>query len=143
MTDTEIKIPSFLPVLTKATHDWIERFGVPYVVLAADVVTDPVLLQFRQPAQGEGGYDTIVLNVSTTATGNLQFGDDYMSFNCRFGGKEHQIFLNYEQIMSMYDRNTMAAVGISDYGFAVAWFKGRSETPAEPVKKKPALKLVH
>lgn len=143
MTDTKIKIPSFLPNLTKAAHDWVERFGVAHVVLAADVVTDPVLLQFRRPSQVEGGYDIIVLNVSTAATGNLQFGDDFMSFNCRFSGKDHQVFLNYEQIMSMYDRDTMAAVGISEYEYALAWFKGREETPVEPVKKKPSLKLVH
>lgn len=143
MTDTKVEIPSFLPHLVKAAHDWVEKFGVAYIVLAADVVTDPVLLQFRQPSQVEGGYDTIVLNVSTRATGNLNFADDYMSFNCRFGGKEHQVFLNYEQIMSVYDRETMAAIGVSDYEYALAWFNARNETPAEPVKKKPALKLVH
>lgn len=143
MTDTKTEIPSFLPHLTKTAHEWIERFGVPYVILAADVVTDPVLLQFRQPTDVEGGYDVIILNVSTAATSSLQFGDDYMSFNCRFRGKDHQVFLNYEQIMIIHDRDTMAAVGISNYDFAVAWFKGREATPAEPVKKKPTLKLVH
>jgi len=145
-SEKEIVVPSFLPHFAEATHRWVCEFDVPYVQLFADFVTDPVLLGFTQPAQGEGAVPTIVLNVNPAATGNLNFGPEYLTFNCRFGGKEHNVVLAYQQIAVMYGRTTLIGQPVCDYASAKSWFENFGDGQAKedvPVKSKPSLKLVH
>jgi len=142
----EIVVPNFLPYFAEASHRWISEFDTPFVQLYADVVTDPMLLGFTIPAPAEGGLPTIVLNVSSTATGNLNFGPEFITFNCRFGGKEHSIVLAYQQIAAMYGRETGIGQPICDYASAKSWFEnfGNGQSKEDvPVKAKPSLKLVH
>lgn len=142
----EIVVPSFLPHIAEATHRWVCEFDTPHVQLFADFVTDPVLLGFTVPAQGNGTVPTIILNASPSATGNLNFGPEYLTFNCRFGGKEHSVVLAYQQIAAIYGRETAIGNPICDYASAKSWFEnfGNGQSKEDvPVKAKPSLKLVH
>ena len=68
------------PYLLRALHEWISDSGeTPHIVVdaAAEGVTVP--RQFVKDGK-------IVLNVSFSATQMLKLGNDFVSFEARFGG---------------------------------------------------------
>lgn len=142
MTTETKDLPPIAPFIVHAVYDWINSFGgTAYIRLYADFVKDPVLQRYRTKAPVADGLDTIILNVSPSAAPNINFGES-LTFSCRFGGKEHDVVVAYEQIEAIYDRETIAGSPITPYGAALEWFNETTEQP-QPVRQKPALKVVH
>ena len=58
-------------------------------------------MQFVQNGQ-------IVLNTSPTAVGNLQLGNDAVTFNARFGGQPFALYIPLNAVLAIYARENGA-----------------------------------
>ncbi len=90
------------PYLLQAYYDWLmDNDLTPHVVVDASVPGTQVPQQYVKDGQ-------IVLNITSTAVGNLQIGHDFIEFNARFGGVPQQVVLPMAAIVAIYARENGA-----------------------------------
>ena len=88
------------PYLLRALHEWISDSNcTPHIVVDAGAAGVEVPRQYVQDGK-------IVLNVSWSATGHLQLGNDELSFNGRFGGVSMQVRVPVNAVLAIYARET-------------------------------------
>lgn len=69
------------PYLLRAYYDWlVDNSFTPYLVVDATYLGVNVPVEYVKDGQ-------IVLNLSASATGNLQLTNDFIQFNARFKGE--------------------------------------------------------
>ena len=100
MSDTESNSPgSTKPYLVRAIHEWCTDNGLtPYLAVS---VTEQVRVPAEHVRQGE-----IVLNVGVLATDKLVIDNDAVSFQARFSGRVHQIFVPMDNVVAIYAKET-------------------------------------
>jgi stringent starvation protein B len=85
------------PYLIRAMYEWCCDSGyVPHIAVVVDERTQ-VPREFVK--NGE-----IVLNLGPTATNKLELGNEFVSFQARFGGVAREIFIPVGNIRSIYAR---------------------------------------
>ncbi|NRD75358.1 ClpXP protease specificity-enhancing factor [Shewanella sp. VB17] len=90
------------PYLLQAYYDWLmDNELTPHVVVDAYVPGTQVPQQYVKDGQ-------IVLNITSSAVGNLQIGHEYIEFNARFGGVPQQVVLPMAAIVAIYARENGA-----------------------------------
>ncbi|MDP5136669.1 ClpXP protease specificity-enhancing factor [Rheinheimera baltica] len=90
------------PYLLRAFYEWIvDNSCTPYLVVDATANGVKVPTQFIQNGQ-------IVLNVLPSAVGNLQLGNDAITFNARFGGQPFALFIPVSAVLAIYARENGA-----------------------------------
>ncbi|MEO3677573.1 ClpXP protease specificity-enhancing factor [Rheinheimera sp. FR7-31] len=90
------------PYLLRAFYDWIvDNNCTPYLVVDATVHGVKVPMQFVQNGQ-------IVLNTAPTAVGNLQLGNDAVTFSARFGGHPFALYIPLNAVLAIYARENGA-----------------------------------
>lgn len=90
------------PYLLQAYYDWLmDNELTPHVVVDAYVPGTQVPQQYVKDGQ-------IVLNIMSSAVGNLQIGHDFIEFNARFGGVPQQVLLPMASIVAIYARENGA-----------------------------------
>ena len=90
------------PYLLRAFYDWIiDNKCTPYLVVDANYPDVRVPQQFVQNGQ-------IVLNVLPSAVGNLQLGNDFVTFNARFGGQPFALSVPVKAVLAIYARENGA-----------------------------------
>lgn len=90
------------PYLLRAFYDWIiDNKCTPYLVVDATYPAVKVPQQFVQNGQ-------IVLNVLPSAVGNLQLGNDLVTFNARFGGQPFALSIPMKAVLAIYARENGA-----------------------------------
>lgn len=90
------------PYLLRAFYDWIiDNKCTPYLVVDATYPAVKVPQQFVQNGQ-------IVLNVLPSAVGNLQLGNDLVTFNARFGGQPFALSIPIRAVLAIYARENGA-----------------------------------
>lgn len=90
------------PYLLRAFYDWIiDNKCTPYLVVDATYPAVKVPQQFVQNGQ-------IVLNVLPSAVGNLQLGNDIVSFNARFSGHPFALSIPVKAVLAIYARENGA-----------------------------------
>ncbi|MFC4655326.1 MULTISPECIES: ClpXP protease specificity-enhancing factor [Rheinheimera] len=90
------------PYLVRAFYDWIvDNNLTPYLVVNATVRGVKVPQQHVQNGQ-------IVLNINPSAIGNLQMGNDFISFNARFGGQPFALSVPVKAVLAIYARENGA-----------------------------------
>ena len=68
-------------------HEWItDSDQTPHIVVDASMAGVEVPRQYVQNGK-------IILNVSTSATSNLNLGNDFVRFRARFGATTHDVFV--------------------------------------------------
>ena len=88
------------PYLLRAMHEWIsDSQCTPHVVVDAGVAGVAVPRQFVQDGK-------IVLNISWNATGQLQLGNEELSFDGRFGGASMHVRVPMVAVLAIYARET-------------------------------------
>jgi stringent starvation protein B len=93
-------VKSRRPYLLRAMHEWIcDSQCTPHVVVDAGVKGVEVPRQYVQDGK-------IVLNVSWTATAQLQLGNEELSFNGRFGGTSMHVRVPLAAVLAIYARET-------------------------------------
>ena len=88
------------PYLLRALHEWISDSNcTPHIVVDAGVTGVEVPRQYVQDGK-------IVLNVSWSATGQLQMGNEELQFNGRFGGASMHVRIPIGAVLAIYARET-------------------------------------
>jgi stringent starvation protein B len=88
------------PYLLRAMHEWIsDSQCTPHLVVDAGATGVEVPRQYVQDGK-------IVLNVSWSATAQLQLGNDELSFSGRFGGASMQVRVPIAAVLAIYARET-------------------------------------
>lgn len=90
------------PYLLRAFYDWLlDNQLTPHLVV--DVMRPDVQVPMEFARDGQ-----IVLNIAPRAVGNLQLGDDAVSFNARFGGVPRQVLVPMAAVLAIYARENGA-----------------------------------
>jgi stringent starvation protein B len=98
-----MNLPSTKPYLIRAIHEWCSDNGfTPHVVVQAD---GRVRVPREHVKNGQ-----IVLNIAHEATGGLQIGNDFISFQARFGGVARDIFFPIGNVAAIYARENGAGM---------------------------------
>jgi len=93
-------VKSRRPYLLRAMHEWIsDSQCTPHLVVDAGIAGVEVPRQYVQDGK-------IVLNVSWTATAQLQIGNEEIAFNGRFGGNSMQVRVPVAAVLAIYARET-------------------------------------
>jgi stringent starvation protein B len=131
------------PYLLRAFYEWIvDNNCTPYLVVDATVGGVKVPTQFIQNGQ-------IVLNVLPSAVGNLQLGNDAVTFNARFGGQPFALYIPVNAVLAIYAKENGAGTVFTleeeedEAEFFNATLEDDTEPPEPPKPKKAShLKVV-
>ena len=92
--------PSKRPYLIRAMHEWITDIGqTPHVVV--DASCDQVVVPEQHVSNGK-----IILNLSLSATQNLELGNHRIEFSARFSGADFTVYLPVDSILGIYARES-------------------------------------
>lgn len=124
------------PYLVRALIDWIvDNDCTPFVAVASELdgVTVP-------PGTAKDGR--VVLNLSASATRNLQISNELLTVDCRFGGQPFHVTVPMGAVVAVFAREN--GEGMSFEPEQAAEAPAAPETPATkpPPKKGPKLTLV-
>ncbi|OOF56203.1 ClpXP protease specificity-enhancing factor [Rodentibacter genomosp. 2] len=86
------------PYLLRAYYDWLsDNDFTPYLVVDATYWGVNVPVEYVKDGQ-------IVLNLSASATGNLQLTNDFIQFNARFNGVARELYIPMGAALAIYAR---------------------------------------
>ena len=84
------------PYLIRAIYEWIlDNSLTPY--LAVDATQDNVSVPMAYVKDGQ-----VVLDLSPSAVRELHISNDVVTFDARFGGQPHNIYVPIKSVMAMY-----------------------------------------
>ena len=104
----EVTMTDRKPYLLRAIYQWIvDNDCTPHLVIAAPGAgwVHGVPLHLLQE-------EMLVLNISPTATVNLSIDNDSVTFNTRFGGQPHQVWVSMQAIVSLIARETGEGINL-------------------------------
>lgn len=88
------------PYLLRAIHEWIsDSQCTPHIVVDAAMAGVEVPRQYVRDGK-------IILNVSWSATAQLQLGNDEVTFTGRFGGASLHVRVPIAAVLAIYARET-------------------------------------
>ena len=100
--------PPKRPYLLRAMHQWISDSGyTPHAIVDAAGAG----VQVPQAFVKEG---KIVLNLSYSATQQLELSNDWVEFNARFSGVVHHVRFPVNAVLGVYARETGEGMEFSD-----------------------------
>lgn len=86
------------PYLVRALYEWIADNGLtPYLLVDTSVPDLEAPLEYADKGK-------LVLNVAPRAVRGLDLGNEWISFNARFGGAPQDVFLPISAILAIYAR---------------------------------------
>ncbi len=86
------------PYLIRALHEWIVDNG-----MTPQIVVDTTVAGVRVPATVVEDNE-VVLNISQTATRDLQLGNEWIMFAARFAGVSHPIEVPVNAVRAVFVR---------------------------------------
>ncbi|KLV06205.1 hypothetical protein ABT56_09165 [Photobacterium aquae] len=90
------------PYLLRAYYDWlVDNDLTPHLVVDATLPGVKVPMEFVSDGQ-------IVLNIAPRAVGNLELGNEAISFSARFSGRPHSVIVPLYAAMAVYARENGA-----------------------------------
>lgn len=90
------------PFMLRAFYDWLlENELTPHLVVDATLQGVRVPMEYVQDGQ-------IILNVAPRAVGNLELGNDAVTFSARFGGRPHLVVVPMYAVQAIYARENGA-----------------------------------
>lgn len=90
------------PYLVRAFYDWlVDNDLTPHLVVDATLPGVKVPMEFVSDGQ-------IVLNIAPRAVGNLELGNEAISFNARFSGRPHSVIVPMYAVLAIYARENGA-----------------------------------
>lgn len=130
------------PYLVRALYEWIlDNRMTPHLLVDATFPETVVPAQFIQD-------DKIVLNICPTAVRGLVLGNEYISFNARFGGIAMDVTVPAHAVMGIYARENGYGMLFPDEGVHAGSAPSRTEGsddgsgPPKPPRERPTLKVV-
>ncbi len=118
------------PYLLRGIYDWlIDNEQTPYLLVDAQAEGVTVPLEHVQDGK-------IILNISLTATRDLELSNDGVSFNARFGGKPMIVNVPIMAALALYSkengRGMMFPEENPDDPISPEPPPGKQDTPAKP-----------
>jgi stringent starvation protein B len=90
------------PYMLRAFYEWlVDNDLTPHLVVAATLPGVRVPVEFIQDGQ-------IILNLAPRAVGNLELGNDAITFSARFGGRPHSVIVPLYAVQAIYARENGA-----------------------------------
>lgn len=90
------------PYMLRAFYDWlVENDLTPHIVVDAMLPGVRVPQEFIQDGQ-------IILNIAPRAVGQLELGNEAITFHARFGGKPHSVIVPLYSVQAIYARENGA-----------------------------------
>ncbi|WP_114785096.1 ClpXP protease specificity-enhancing factor [Vibrio tetraodonis] len=90
------------PYMLRAFYDWlVDNELTPHLVVAATLPGVRVPEEFIQDGQ-------IILNIAPRAVGNLELGNEAITFNARFSGRPHSVIVPLYAVQAIYARENGA-----------------------------------
>jgi len=133
MATEDTALSSHRPYLIRAIREWaIDNHLTPQLLVNAEMDEVEVPTEFVEDGQ-------IVLNISPQAVGDLEMGNEYISFSARFRGTSQSVLVPVDAVLAVFDRESRQ--GMSFPAASAPEDDAKSEKPTEP-RKKPNLKLV-
>ena len=118
------------PYFIRAIYEWCTDNGfTPYLAVNVD---ENVQVPIEYIKNGE-----IVLNLSFTATANLELGNDYIRFQARFAGSARQLIVPVENVIAIYARENGQGMA-----FPIQGHNGASEASSQTQNKGSPLHFV-
>ena len=115
------------PYLLRAIHEWISDSGcTPHIVVDATMQGVEVPRAYVKDGK-------IVLNISWSATAQLQMRNDEVSFSGRFGGASMHVRIPIGSVLAIYARETGQGMIFSEDDAGPP----APETPPPPSKDTP------
>ncbi|MDO4710100.1 MAG: ClpXP protease specificity-enhancing factor [Pseudomonadota bacterium] len=94
------------PYLLRAMHEWISDNGMtPYLLVNAHYSGVHVPAHTVKDGQ-------VVLNIAERAVQMLSLGNEYITFNARFAGVSHEVFVPVGAVLAIYARETGQGMGL-------------------------------
>lgn len=120
------------PYLIRALYDWlVDNNLTPHLLV--DAARDEVVVPKQFVEEGR-----IVLNVTPTAVRGLELGNDYITFNARFGGAPMDVVVPPDAVLGIYARENGRGMLFPE--------ETPDDTPPEddpkPSRDRPTLKVV-
>jgi stringent starvation protein B len=126
---------SLKPYLIRAVYDWIiDNQFTPYLLVNADADGTVVPRPYVQDGR-------IVLNLRPEAIHGLALGNDHILFNARFGGKSMQVDVPIPAVLALYAQENGRGM-VFDQDEVDEPPPSPEDTPVEPPKKRPSLRVV-
>lgn len=126
------------PYLLRALYEWIvDNDCTPHLLVDAEYPRVQVPAGYAQDGQ-------IVLNVSPSAVRHLHMDNDGISFESRFGGVAHRLYLPTGSIMAIYARENGQGMVFEMEEPSEEAIPDGDDTPPEPPRPsgRPSLKVV-
>ncbi|PWI34677.1 ClpXP protease specificity-enhancing factor [Vibrio albus] len=90
------------PYMLRAFYEWlVDNELTPHLVVDATMQGVRVPTEFVQDGQ-------IILNLAPRAVGNLEMGNEAVTFNARFGGRPHSVIVPLYAVQAIYARENGA-----------------------------------
>ena len=131
-----ISIPSTKPYLIRALHEWCSDNGfTPFIAVFVDGRVE-VPMEFVK-------NDEIVLNLSSEACHQLDLGNEWVSFQARFGGVPKRVMVPVTHVLAIYARENGQGMSFPFDGAKNPDPSNTSEVASDaPKKLRPALTIV-
>lgn len=127
------------PYLIRALYEWLlDNNLTPHLLVDAN--HDDVIIPTEFVEDGR-----IVLNINPSAVMNLVIGNDFISFNARFGGKDTEVVFPPLAVLGIYARENGRGMLFPDEVDENDQSDNDSDDPdpnEPPPKGRPSLKVV-
>ncbi len=124
------------PYLIRAIYDWaLDNGYTPYLLVAADQPGVSVPMAFVKD-------NRIALDVGGMAVRDLNIDADPIFFSARFGGRSHEIVVPSAAVLAIYARENGEGIVFGEPEAPTADGSPAPETPPEPPKGRPKLRVV-
>ena len=134
MTTEETLLSSHRPYLIRAIREWaIDNHLTPQLQVNAEADGVDVPVEFVEDGQ-------IVLNIGPPAVGDLEMGNEFISFSARFGGVSRSVLVPVAAVMAVFDRESRQALSFPQTPAAEDEDVKAAKQPEQ--RRKPNLKLV-
>jgi stringent starvation protein B len=125
-----ISIPSTKPYLIRALHEWCSDNGfTPFIAVFVDGRVE-VPMEFVK-------NDEIVLNLSSEACHQLDLGNEWVSFQARFGGVPKRVMVPVTHVLAIYARENGQGMSFPFDGAKTPDLSNASEGSGDAPKKAP------
>lgn len=139
MTEPSGTTPSLTPkrpYLLRALHQWMTDNGqTPHIVV--DAILAGVQVPVEHIKDGR-----ITLNVSYSATSNLDLGLDAVTFDARFGGVARRIRVPLAAVVGIYARESGEGLVFPPEEYGAPPPPAPPSEPSPPPPGRPSLKVV-
>lgn len=124
------------PYMLRAFYDWlVDNELTPHLVVEATLPGVRVPEEFIQDGQ-------IILNIAPRAVGNLELGNEAVTFSARFSGRPHSVIVPLYAVQAIYARENGAGTMFEpEEAYMDVLEEGIEEMPFEAPEKGPSLSV--